>query len=311
MTIHRQYKDACECVNQSGNGLEGEEHTSFFEHVHTICKWYDQMNPIFGSKPSSFAVYTNEMDSNSDEDKEIDDEDECFFHDDIDNDSEEENKSDNESLQTVTERVQKKLSVDDSSSESSLSESKKQHRQTNKRNKGSKSKPAVIDIWAQTDNDNDLSTPGTTSSKSVFSKQRNKKSTKYQAKNKANTNGKRKEVVLASDARRSVRNKKSILNKNDKGLTNDSNDFEELIKLKKAALEEKKIHDSQKLLLEQKRILFDERRLEIEEKIFYGNIKKEIAQHNLEMLKMRKEAKDLKGDFDDEELNMMFPFRTE
>ena len=60
-----------------------------------------------------------------------------------------------------------------------------------------------------------------------------------------------------------------------------------------------------------KKILFDERRLEIEEKTFYGNMKKEIALHNLEMLKMRKEAMELKGDINKEELDVMFPFCTE
>ena len=102
MSLHRDYKDACEKVNQSCYGLEGDAHTSFFEHIYSVCKWYDQMNPVFGSKPLSFALYTNEMEdgmeydnvSNQDnEDQGIDD---TLFH----SDKEHNNDSDDSITKT-------------------------------------------------------------------------------------------------------------------------------------------------------------------------------------------------------------------
>ena len=38
LSLHRDYKDACEKVNQSGYGLEGDAHRSFFEYIYTVCK---------------------------------------------------------------------------------------------------------------------------------------------------------------------------------------------------------------------------------------------------------------------------------
>ena len=178
MTLHRQYKEACECVNQSGGGLEGDEHTSFFDHVRTICKWYDQMNPIFGSKPSSYAAYTNEMNSDDNNENDNDDDnDDTFFHDDRNEDDYDNDKAsiDSNSVASITENIGKKLSVEDissSSSNSSNDNSVSDSRVENESKPINRPAPPVLDIWSRDDDDiaNDLSTPGTASSRSINKK---------------------------------------------------------------------------------------------------------------------------------------------
>ena len=48
----------------------------------------------------------------------------------------------------------------------------------------------------------------------------------------------------------------------------------------------------------------------IEEFTFEGNLKRNIVTHNLNMPKMRKEAREIDPNLTDDDLNGMFPFCT-
>lgn len=67
------YKNAVEQVHQSGNGLEGDQHSSFMDMIHQrYCKYYSVLDPILGERPNVFAAWTNENNSSdaySEEDK--------------------------------------------------------------------------------------------------------------------------------------------------------------------------------------------------------------------------------------------------
>ena len=56
------YQVALELVDQSGGGLSGAEHTSFYEMIHKkYCKYFDELHEILKDCPTTFAAYTNEM----------------------------------------------------------------------------------------------------------------------------------------------------------------------------------------------------------------------------------------------------------
>ena len=67
----------------------------------------------------------------------------------------------------------------------------------------------------------------------------------------------------------------------------------EYLDIKTHLLEKQFQHQNEKLQIEQQRIQFVERRLQLEEKSFEDNLKMDIAKHNMNMLKMKKEAKEL------------------
>ena len=84
----------------------------------------------------------------------------------------------------------------------------------------------------------------------------------------------------------------------------------EYLDVKTHLLQKQFEHQNEKLQIEQQRIQFDERRLQLEEKTFEGNLKMDIAKHNMNMLKMRKEAKEIDPNLKQSDLDEMFPFRT-
>ena len=49
--------------------MEGNEYTTFFEQLKTEkCKWCGELNEVFSDKASTFALSTNEMDSDVNDD---------------------------------------------------------------------------------------------------------------------------------------------------------------------------------------------------------------------------------------------------
>ena len=156
-----------------------------------------------------------------------------------------------------------------------------------------------------------MSTPGTCSSKSVLTKKNGKGRINKFISSITSRQLKNNKVVTAHDARKNVRNTKSIDAK--KTITkNEDNEIDELISFKKEVFARQTVHDKEKLQIEEKRMLFDERRLELEEKSYYANQKKDIAVHNLQMLKMRKQAREeYRDDFNEEDIEAMFPFRKD
>ena len=66
--IYSSYKIALDQINQSGNGLEGDDEVNFFNHIRNdVCKWFDVLHEVYGDKPSSTALWTNEMNSDDDD----------------------------------------------------------------------------------------------------------------------------------------------------------------------------------------------------------------------------------------------------
>ena len=103
-------------VHQKGGGLDETQYASFFEKVREKCKWYDLLHPIFGDKASTYAVYTNEMNENSDSNSNDDyNNDDTFFH----SDNDEKNESDNYDIQDLTNKLSNHCSLDDDSSNDS------------------------------------------------------------------------------------------------------------------------------------------------------------------------------------------------
>ena len=273
MSLHRSYKDACEKVNQSGYGLEGDAHSSFFEYIYTICKWYDQMNPVFGSKPSSFALYANEVDNNPENEQDNDqyhsndeyldnsenpsvedDNDSNNFDSDIE-DSEHRDSPDKDKRNTINDTGLRQLSIDEGLSVSSSSSSSLEK---SPRKKTKVSRPSVIQIDGDNDESNNMSTPGTSSSKSVSTKKNGKgRITKFIS-SITSRQLKNNKVVTAHDARKNVRNTKSIVAKKTISKNGD-NEIDELISFKKEVFARQTVHDKEKLRIEEKRMLFDER----------------------------------------------------
>ena len=284
------------------------------------------MNPVFVSKPSSFALYTNEMengdhfDTNSANENDGSEVDDLYFHSNDDNTSKNDESisvdsnvvdidaRDDTENNSITGNGLKKLSIDDCASNDSTSS---QSVSKSPRKKAKTVRPDYIEIEAKSDDDNNLSTPRTASSKS----RSNKKSGKNRMKEFITSSNNKKDKLFKKltayyDARNQVQNKKTIVSKEKNNSIKGNDDVNELISFKKEVFQHQSNHDKEKLQIEQTKMKFDERRLQLEEMTYYANEKRDIATHNLQMLKMRKEAREeYKDEFNEKDLEAMFPFR--
>ena len=85
ISINVFYKEACNIVAQSGNGSEGEKYNSFYNFIRKkYCKWNDQLHEVYGDKPTSYPIWTNEMpsdDGSDDSNKEQNFDNDDLYHD--------------------------------------------------------------------------------------------------------------------------------------------------------------------------------------------------------------------------------------
>ena len=316
LKICSDYRNAVDLVHQSGGGLDETEHESFFAHVRTKCKWYDIMHPVFGDKASTYALYTNEMDDDSDNKSNEDNlNDDTFFHSDIEG----ENESDDCDVQSLTQKLGNHCSLDDDSSDdSNHSRSNSSDSSASVRSKKNrlKKRPSKVDLFNRSSSTNDLLTSDTyESAKSGNNTNKRRKKNKKQTNKTSSSPEKKTKHVLPNEAKKSLRQQKTIFAKTvskSAGIFSAQDDnMRSLLEIKKHALDRQTKNDSDKLQLEQRRIEFDERRLQLEEKSFTGNLKKTIALHNMEMIKFRKEAVDYDNTLTADQLNAIFPFWKE
>ena len=69
--------------------------------------------------------------------------------------------------------------------------------------------------------------------------------------------------------------------------------------------------ENRKMFLEERRLLMDEEQMNIKTIQLHAALKKEIAEHNMDMLDKRMKAKHMDSDLTPEMTNSMFPFRME
>lgn len=294
--IHRSYKIALDQINQSGNGLEGAEHESFFTHIRTnVCKYYDVMHEAYGESPSSFALWTNEMQSDDEKSSTSskEDNDDYFFHD--ESSETESGDKDSNDIEVITNKLS---NVGCNSDEESKSPRKR-------------SSNVELEISSD-DESKTTSSIVTTSSSSLSRKNRNSRSKNKRQKLKKQSS----KDLCPMEAKHKLKSSKKTIfaQKTKKKLPfhttdEDSKRMSEYFDVKKEVLQRQSRNETEQLAIAQQKIKFDERRLLLEEKVFEANMKKDIAVHNLEMLKMRKEAKELQPELNDEDINKLFPFR--
>ena len=316
LKIYSDYRKAVDLVHQSGGGIDETQHESFFAKVRSVCKWYDIMHPVFGDKASTYAVYTNEMNENSDNNSNNDDgNDDTFFHSDTDL----QNDSDDCDVQYLTQKLDNHCSLDDDSSkDSSISKHNSSDSSVESIAKPTtlKKRNSQVDLFNRSSSANDLLTSDTyeTAASDKPTNKRRKKMKKVVNKTSSSPVKKGKNV-MPYDAKQTVRNQKSIfaktVPKSAAFFASQNDNMSALLEMKKDALNRQSKHDNDKLQLEQKRIEFEERRIQLEEKTFCGTLKRNIALHNLEMMKYRKQATEYDNSLTSDQLDEMFPYWKE
>jgi hypothetical protein len=64
------YYKASDHLRETGGGLEGEAYNNYHEKIkHTVCRFYDELQPVLGDRPNVNAWFTNECTSYKGEEK--------------------------------------------------------------------------------------------------------------------------------------------------------------------------------------------------------------------------------------------------
>ena len=311
------YKAALEVVNSSGEGLEDGEYESFMNHIHKkYCKWYTALDTVLGCRPNMQAAYTNE-DSNEDSDSTPSESELYETRDDsmpdcsagppnenggsYANGIEIADSSDDNGNDVVAEAPEASannmLDISDLTATTS----------SNSSSSSNKSKRSKNSAPQQRNTSNSQTIPQTPTKRSKLIE----KSTR-QIKNKKIS------VLQASKTRRGK--KLSIADSTQSSTSNkklDSDDhIEHMYRMHEDKMRRRDQHHNQAMKIEQKRIEMEEKKMKRDEALaelqaekLKGEVMKGIMDYNFDVMKKRKEMKEMYPHITDAALDTMLPLR--
>lgn len=275
----RSYKMAKEVVQSSGEGLVDDEYDSFMNMIRKrYCKWYDALDSVLANRHNVTAAYTNESR--------------------VENEHE---HSDNANKRNKNDR--------DCSYSSNLDQ-QKQH------------------ITVDTDEDEDDSDPYSSSSSSAVNKEKGKgqsnkgnNNSRESPKKKTKTSTTDNKLSYLEAANRRRLKKKSIVANKRGGGSSDFSDrtsehFDRMYNIHTEKMANQAMQRRQQLAIEDRKLKIEEEKMKqndilvkLKEQKLKGEVMQGTIQYNFDVMKKRKEMKQLYPEMSDEEINKLLPLR--
>ena len=319
------YKAALEVVNSSGEGLADAEYDSFMNHIHRkYCKWYTALDSVLGCRPNMQAAYTNEdsIDEDSDEEATCDTNIDRQVY--VGEPSTTEPSADCSAgpSQDTGNSYSKSIKIVDTSDDNTESES----------SRNDNPNPNMLDISDLTattssnscssGNNSKRSNRSTTdkipTTETLTPQQTPNKKTKVVGKTLSKKKGSKISVLQAAKTHRSK--KLTIADKSLNSLKDNTIDSEShlqhMYRMHEDKMRRRDQHHNQTMRIEQRRIEMEEKRMKRDETLaelqaekLKGEVMKGIMDYNFDVMKKRKEMKEMYPDITDATLDTMLPLR--
>ena len=278
----RSYKNANEIVLSSGEGLEDDEYESFMDMIHKRhCKWYYALDSVLGSRHNVQAAYTNENNHN-DETTSLSRSNNRLSSDQlVESDDDDEDSSEPCSSSSNTTRTSRLSHTMRRGCAPSIATNNNENR-----NDTSEKRSNIESPTKKTK----VSSPGKLSYLEASSLRRRQKKSIADTRNKS---------ASSEFAARTSEHFDRMYNIHQEKMAKQD-------ELRKATID----IEHRKLQLESEKMKRDDILLQLKEKKLKGELMKQVTHYNFDIMKKRKEMKELYPEMTNEEMERILPLRN-